>query len=208
MKNEMQTISPFAVPLTLTLSRRERGRISLRALPARPMREGFTLLEVLVASGLLALLAAVLSTTWSSVGHTTSDVIARSRVAQEMDLAVNSLARDLGGSLADGAGRLGGKKQSALVGWMTPGSSQLWLCFDSPANPDGVAEWGPPDTVIVYMLMGNRLVRWNQTAATAFTVAGNVDGFGLSILGNQLQIDLTFTYRTVTQTCTLMANTP
>ena len=171
-------------------------------------RDGFTLVEATIVSGLMAVLALLLSSVWAGFGRPATDVIARCRVAQEMNLAVNSLARDLGGSLAGNEGRLGRKKESQFVGWMLPDHLQLWLCFDSGVNPSGIAEWAPPDTVIVYTVEGDALMRWDQAANTSFTVARLVSNMQLDIQGDQLQIQLTLSYRGVTRTCTLLARAP
>ena len=171
-------------------------------------RAGFTLVEVTVVSGLMAVLALLLSAVWAGFGRSATDSIARCRVAQEVNLAVNSLTRDLGGSLADSEGRLGHKTDLQFVGWMLPGNSQLWLCFDGGTQPNGVADWAPPDTVIVYMVENNCLVRWNQTANTSFTVARDINNMQLSIEGDYLQIQLTFSYRNIARTCTLAARAP
>jgi prepilin-type N-terminal cleavage/methylation domain-containing protein len=169
---------------------------------------GFTLVEVTVVSGLMAVLALLLSAVWAGFGRPATETIARCRVAQEMNLAVDSLARDLAGSLAGNAGRVGRKRDSQFVGWMLPGNSQLWLCFDGGTAPNGIADWAPPDSVIVYMVEGNALVRWDQTANTSFTVARQIDSMQLGMQGDELQIQLTFSYRNVTRTCTLLARTP
>jgi prepilin-type N-terminal cleavage/methylation domain-containing protein len=171
-------------------------------------RNGFTLVEAMVVSGLMAVLALLLSSLWAGFGRPATNVIARCRVAQEMNLAVNALARDLGGSLAGNQGRLGHKTDSQFVGWMLPGNLQLWLCFDGGTAPNGIADWAPPDTVIVYMLEGDALLRWDQTANTSFTVARHVANMQLSIQGDELQIQLTFSYRNITRTCTLLASAP
>jgi len=82
-------------------------------------RNGFTLVEVTVASGLTVLLAVVLASTWAALNRPTSDLIAWTRLFQEMDIAVASIARDLGGSLPEyqdiASGTLGGKADGHLV---------------------------------------------------------------------------------------------
>ena len=125
-----------------------------------------------------------------------------------MTLAVDCLARDLGGSLGSAEGRLGFKQQGALVGWLLPGNGQLWLCFDGGAEANGTADWAAPDTVIVYMLDGDRLIRWDQMANTTFVAARNLQAMDLSLLGNELQIGLSFACQDVTRRCTLTARTP
>lgn len=181
------------------MSRRER----------RPdIRRGFTLVEALVVSGLMALLAYLLGQTWSGLGRPTADLAARGRVAHEARLASAALSRDLGGSLDSTAGRTGQKALGKFVGRMQPNSSELWLCFDGGSSPNGVADWAAPDTVIVYQAQGGRLVRWDQSANTTFTVARYVDTLAVQDLGDRVRISLTFTYRGATRTYTLIARDP
>ncbi len=54
----------------------------------------------------------------------------------------------------------------------------------------------------------DRLVRWDQNAGTTFTVARHVSGFAVQDLGGRVQIQLTFTYRGLTRTYTLVARDP
>jgi hypothetical protein len=166
------------------------------------------MLEATVVSGLMTVLAVILSSAWAGFGRPTTDVITRARVFREMSLAADCLARDLGGSLANNEARIGGKKQAAFVGWLLPGDGQLWLCFDGGATPNSLADWASPDTTIVYMQEGDRLVRWDQNANTTFTAARNLAAMELRLLGDELYIDLTFKYRNITRTCTLVARTP
>jgi prepilin-type N-terminal cleavage/methylation domain-containing protein len=169
---------------------------------------GFTLLEVTLVSGLMAVLAVLLGAAWSAVGRPAADVIARSRLFQEMDMAVAALSRDLGGSLANPDGRLGTKQQGSWNGWMNPDNDQLWLCFAGVNNTDGDAHWGPPDNVIIYQISSGTLVRADQNAGTAFTVAKYLDTMDVSSNGPFVQIRLIFTYRDVSRTCTLLARHP
>jgi prepilin-type N-terminal cleavage/methylation domain-containing protein len=171
-------------------------------------RRGFSLVEVSIVSGLMAVLAVMLANAWSGLGRPLLEAAVRTRLAQEADLALASLSRDLGGYLSDTVGRTGGKATYLFVGRLQPGGSQLWLCFDGGSSPNGQADWAPPDTVISYEVVGNALVRWDQTAGTSFVVARNVNSFQLQDLGNELQISLTLSFRTVSQTYTLIAKDP
>ena len=169
---------------------------------------GFTLMETTVVSILMSVLAIVLSSAWTGFERPTVSVIGRARLAREMTLAVDCLARDLGGSLGNAEGRLGTKQQGAWEGCLLPDNGQLWLCFDGGAEPNGTADWAAPDTVIVYMLDGDRLIRWDQMADTTFVAARNLQAMNLSLLNNELQIGLSFAYQDVTRQCTLTARTP
>jgi type II secretory pathway component PulJ len=174
----------------------------------RGSRPGFTLLEATIVSGLMAVLAVLLAAVWAGFGQPARDIVERARVSQEAQLAIAALARDLGGSLANAAARLGTQEQGAWVGWLHPGGTQLWLCFDGGNNPNGEADWSSPDTVITYLLEEDRLVRWDQTANTTFTVARYLDRLEVRSAGSNLQIVLTFVYRNLSRTYTLEASSP
>ena len=93
------------------------------------------------------------------------------------------------------------------VGRMQPGDTQLWLCFDGDP-PNGEADWADPDVVITYGLEGASLVRQNQSSGATFVVAQYVQAFQLLDLGDRVQIQITFNYRGITQTYTLVARDP
>jgi prepilin-type N-terminal cleavage/methylation domain-containing protein len=171
-------------------------------------RRGFTLVEALAVSALMALLAIVIARTWSGLVRPTVDIAKHCRLFHEANLAVMALARDLGGSLANPEGRIGAKAKYRLVGRTQPGNTQLWLCFDGGDNPNGMADWGAPDTVIIYELQADQLVRWDQTANTTFTVARLLDNFEVLDLGDRVQINFTFKYRDVTKVYTFVARNP
>jgi prepilin-type N-terminal cleavage/methylation domain-containing protein len=168
-------------------------------------RRGFTLVEVLAVSTLMAFLAVLVSAAWSTLGRPTVDMIARGRIAQEANLAAASFCRDLAGSLADAGGRLGTKVQGRYVGRLIPGGTQLWLCFDGGPSPNGLADWGPPDAVIVYEVIANQLIRSDQSTNTSYVVAQYVSAMQVQDLGDRVEIQLTFTYRNVTQTYSVIA---
>ena len=115
------------------------------------------------------------------------------------------LAADLGGSLPGHA--TGTELNGQMVGCMVVGGSELRLCFDGGAL-NGSADWGSPDTVIRYYVEDDKLIRWNETADTVFYVASNVESMALSDLGSGVQIDLTLTFRDVSQTYTLITEDP
>jgi prepilin-type N-terminal cleavage/methylation domain-containing protein len=175
---------------------------------------GFTLVEVMVASGLTVFLAVVLSSAWMCLSRPTAQLLAWTQLFQEMDLATTALARDSGGSLPDyreAGGGLGGKKQGRLLECKRTsesGSDHLWLCYDGGANPDGVATWDPPtaDTVVEYYVDPTtdpasdhfqRLLRATHTGGTTavFTVARYVSAMTVSDEGSDaLRIELQFTF--------------
>ncbi|MDB5334511.1 MAG: hypothetical protein JWN70_130 [Planctomycetaceae bacterium] len=192
------------------------GRTSwVRGLPLRILanpstnlsRRGFTLLETTIVSAFMGFLAVLISTTWSAFIRPTADVAQRCRIAQEANLAVASLTRDLAGSLADN--QTGTKAKYQVVGRMQPDNSQLRLCFDGGTTPNGTADWGDPDTIITYYVDSNQLIRWDENAGTTFTVAKDVDALYVEDIGDgEVQIRLTFHFRRITQTYTLIARDP
>jgi hypothetical protein len=143
---------------------------------------------------------------WDGLGKPTTDVLARCRVAQEANLALAALACDFGGSLADAP--TGPKEAGRAVGRLIVGKSELRLCFDGGATPNGQADWASPDTVITYNVQSNKLVRTNLNAGTSITVAGDVTSMELSPLANAVQIKLTFKYRDCTRSYTIVGKDP
>ena len=168
----------------------------------------FSLVEVLVVSALTTLLATTLASLWSGLGRPLVDALTRERISQDASLAAAALARDFGGSLTNTEDRLGGLAEGKLVGRMQPDGSVLRLCFDGGVLPDGVAEWGDPDTVINYHVQDGNLIRWDEHAGTMFIVARNVQQLELEDLGTGVQIKLTFVYRNWTRTYTLVGLDP
>jgi prepilin-type N-terminal cleavage/methylation domain-containing protein len=167
-------------------------------------RRGFTLIEVLAVSGLMTLLAVLLSAAWSSLGRPMVETTARARVAHEATLAAASLARDFGGSLPGAPGRLGTSTSGQLVGRMQVADSVLRLCYDGPLVADGVADWDDPDTVISYEVQDGNLVRWDESSGATFVVARGVEQMQLTDLGAAVEIKLTIVHRGLSRTYTLV----
>ena len=128
-------------------------------------RAAFTLVEMLLVSTMMTVLAMLLTVTWSALGRPLTDAATRSRICEEANLAAASLARDFGGNLASSDGRLGFPANGKLVGRMQPGDTVLRLCYDSGNFADGLAEWADPDTVISYQVQNGSLVTWMKTPA-------------------------------------------
>jgi type II secretory pathway pseudopilin PulG len=110
---------------------------------ARARRGGFTLLEVTVVGFMTSLLASILATTCWSYYRNAAHVAARCQLAQEAELAFTRLARDLSGGFAT---------HGRLVGIRQPQSGRIELCYDSLAEPDGIASWQAPDTAVAYQV--------------------------------------------------------
>lgn len=182
-------------------------RISSKRQHQTCRQSGFSLLETMLVSVFTGFLAVLISTTWSAFIRPTVDIAQRCRIAQEANLAVASLSRDLAGSLADN--QTGMKAEFLVVGRMQPDNSRLRLCFDGGTTPNGTADWSAPDTIITYYVDSNQLLRWDENAGTTFTVAKDVDSLYVEDIGNgEVEIRLTFHFRKVTQTYTLIARDP
>ncbi|MBI3466230.1 MAG: hypothetical protein HY000_24715 [Planctomycetes bacterium] len=169
-------------------------------------RRAFTLTEAVIVSALMAFLAVLLSTAWGAWGRPSAEVADRLHIAQEAQLAAASLTRDLCGSWAQD--QSGTKNKYKFVGRMQPANSQLRLCFDGGTTPNGLADWATPDVVITYYVQSKKLIRWDETSGTTFTVARDVDNLALTNLGNRVQIKLTFKYRKLDQTYTMIGIDP
>jgi prepilin-type N-terminal cleavage/methylation domain-containing protein len=190
-------------------------------------RQGFTLMEVIVVSGLMAFLAMLLASASAGIGRPAADVIRRSQSLQEMNLAISSLARDLGGSLADPEGRIGGKSLGQLSECLClsdsqyPPNSILRLSFNNGTNPETVIQYYvQPDASTSTALGQNAywLIRADTNGNTTVTAARNLNAFQVTRLtGSTIQISLSFLYRMhqpqgqsqyLTRTCSMVAKTP
>ncbi len=171
-------------------------------------RPGFTLAEVMVVSFLTTMLALILSEVWAGLGRPLVEATARAQIAQEVNLAAAALARDFGGTLPGADGQLGGLADGKLVGHIEPAGTALRLCFDGGIAPNGLADWGDPDTVITYEVQDGNLVRWNENSGTTFTVARYVQQMQVADDGSGVEIRLTFVYRNVDRTYTLVGLEP
>lgn len=176
----------------------------------RQRQTGFTLLDVATASVMTAVLAMLISSTWALFIKPTSSLIAWGKLFQEMDIAVTTMARDLGGSLPDTP--TGNKRAGLLLACKTENDltygDHLLLCFDGGTTPDGVADWssGTDDTIIDYYVdpATHTLYRQNKKTNKTVVVASNVESpsegvGGMTITddpldGTNLQIQLAFTH--------------
>lgn len=172
---------------------------------ASPRRLAFTVLEVMLVSGLMAFLAMLLSSAWSGIGRSAVDISARSQLLQELDLAVASLSRDLSGSLPIPSSKLSesgdyGEKAEGRWGSCKPKDpngfdDRLELHYDKESAP------GDP-TKIQYYLEADPderyetkiLVRGDDRDGSTFTVARCVKDFGVRVSpdGKWISIELTF----------------
>jgi len=170
------------------------------------LRRGFTLTEVLVASSMLAILSALLTSMWTGMGKPLLRTARYCQINQEANLALASLAQDVSGMLPEGTS--GGKLKYRLVGRTQPSGTELWLCFDGGDTPNKMPDWASPDVVIIYRIVDNSLIRLNQTAGTEFIVAHDIETLGLRDLGTGIEITMDFTCHGVSQSYDLIAKNP
>ena len=189
-------------------------------MPMPNHRTGFTLVELMVVSVLMAVLAVLLSSAWVGVGRTAAGLIGRSQLVQERDFAVVALSRDLGGCSVEPDARLGEKINGRWLKWECPNNNlltsnqDLVLYYDGGLKPDGVTVNG--NTVVRYAVESGGLLKrktWLKggTTATIFTVAKNVYSMTVTPDPNDVKavnIVLCFKYRTLTLTCDLTAKQP
>jgi hypothetical protein len=175
----------------------------------RSGRCGFILIELIVASILATLLATLLALACATFARPAMEVEARARIEQEAILAVQALACDFGGFLADPPGRTGPFSQDGqtypyqFLDWDLSHGDTLLLNFQGANSSDIV--------VITYALQGDRLVRSNSSTGGTTTVARHVTSFAVAAdpnHANQARIQITIAYRFFTGTYTLIGVLP
>lgn len=175
----------------------------------RSRRRGFSMIEMIVASMLTAMLGILLAQATVTFGRPALEVEARARITQEAILATQSFACDLGGFLADSVGRTGTLVQYQLASppWDasqgTPPGSVLLVNFQglSAGNP----------IVISYQLQGSQLCRIDSSTGVTTTIANYVTAFSVEPQpGNSanVQINFTIAFRYFTATYTLIGVPP
>jgi hypothetical protein len=195
-----------------------------RALRLR--RAAFTVVEVTVISGLMAFLAMLLAESWRSMGRPTSNLIIWGQIFQEMDIAVASLTRDLGGSLPDVDHHFaGGKNKGRFLAWRTTDGNSLQLAFSGGTGSTGASSSGGDydwdvsgdDVIITYSVNNHYLVRTDSSSSRTFAVASLLSGMAVTetTVGGEaaMQIVLSFSSTaradmTVNRSCTLIAKKP
>jgi hypothetical protein len=142
---------------------------------------------------------------WFSLGRSSVDGLANSRLAGEARMAADVFSRDFSGCLPGAT--TGGKPLGRLMGRLLVGGSELRLCYEgTPEN--GSADWTTPDRIVVYGLDSGQLTRSDLEAGTCFVVADHVEDFQLTELGTGVQIDLTLRQRDLQRTYTFVVQDP
>jgi hypothetical protein len=166
-------------------------------------RRGYSLMETVLTAFLGTMLGLLLATACATFARPALEVDARARITQEGILAAQSIACDLGGYLADSAGRTGTSSQYNFTGWDLSEGNALILNFQGATTSDLVA--------ITYQLSGNQLVRYNSSSGITTTIAKYVTGFAVEpnpANASQALIQITISFRYFTSTYTLIGVSP
>ncbi len=164
--------------------------------------------ELIIVTLLLSMLSMIVGTTWIAFGRSAWESVRNSRLTEEAELAVSTLAGDLSGYYPEASSTSDPRDRSRWVGRVQPGGTSLWLCFDGGDPLDGLASWAAPDVVISYTQNGDKLVRFNQATGVSTVVATHVSNFTASDLGNAVQIDLRLTSQGITSNYRFIALDP
>jgi hypothetical protein len=191
-------------------------------------RCGFTLVEVTVVSGLMVLLALLLASLWRGMGRSATDLIGRSQLVQERDLALVSFCRDLEGNIGD-PDRRGCLQKGQWIAWDAPANavfateSDLRLLFDGrsdPTTPISYTWASPPNTIVRYLVAADPAAstltkvlvrRVNENSATDFIVAKHVSSMrvnGIAGRPDAFNVVLCFNYQSLTLTCDFTVEMP
>jgi prepilin-type N-terminal cleavage/methylation domain-containing protein len=175
----------------------------------RSQRDGFTLIEMAIATALTGLLGVLCLLSWKAFGVPAVDSYYRGRVAGEAIMAAASLATDLGGSLPPFGGPIGERDDHRLVGWrLEQGNLELWYDGGQEAtepDPEGESSiFESPNHAIIYSFQEapgttrGMLVRTDSRTGTSSVVATDLASMGVEIpFGSEERLILTleFQYR-------------
>lgn len=153
-----------------------------------PRRNGFSLLEITIGTILAAMITLMAAGVTVDLTRNMADNIGRTRIATEARVAIESFRRDFGGNDPDSPA--GDRHQWRLVGMMVPTADELRLCFD--AGVDASADWVSPDRVVIYYVSDGQLIRSDVENGRTNVVAHLVDSINFEVIGNELQITLSF----------------
>jgi hypothetical protein len=157
------------------------------------MSGGFTLGELLVVSIVMTGLTLMIAQTWRYLAVDIVELRARARLSQELHIAFESLAEDMG----------------AVVGAAPMGSDGVLLCRDSGKTPNGLADWGEPDIVVQYYLLDGKLIRADQSTGTEIVIAGDVSSFAVeNLAGSLLRMVLEVQHSGISRQVTFMWSSP
>jgi prepilin-type N-terminal cleavage/methylation domain-containing protein len=156
----------------------------------RHSRCGFTLLELLVVAMLGAIVVTATANVWRWYARSIQSMHVSAQLDKELKMAAQAIAADYG---------------PALSVRTTDGSD---LQFDYDTDNNAAAQWTAPDTVIEYALSSGKLVRRDIGAGTEVPMARNITALSAEVVGGQLNVHLTASYRTTEQELTVQLRDP
>jgi type II secretory pathway component PulJ len=136
-----------------------------------PGHRGFTIIEMVVATFLTALLALLLAAAVATFARPAAEVDGRTRLALEASLAAEALARDLGGYLVNASSAPGTLQQFQFSSWSFSSDGTILFLNYQGAIP------GPPYRIVTYQQQDSRLVRTQLSDGLQTVVARNVTDF-------------------------------
>jgi prepilin-type N-terminal cleavage/methylation domain-containing protein len=149
-------------------------------------RKGFTLLELLVVNLLLALLMVLIAGAWQAFGPLCIEVIARSRIVNEANVAAAALSVDSsanpGGLSLANVETLDGSSLRFEYGTQSTGTWSYVVTYSLNLTPDDPISTG-------------QLIRSDGTSTV--TIARNVESMVVGNLAQpgQAQVSISFAYR-------------
>ena len=155
---------------------------------------GFTLIELMVASLLMMTVVVMTARPWRSLMLSMGDLTARSETAEEMRFLMENLSRDFG----------------PAVGATALDAHRLLICQDGGPIPDGIADWGWPDTKVEYYLTDGQLRRLDRSSGVETTVANGISTFSVARpwWSSTLRIEVTLTHKDLSRRATLLWSDP
>lgn len=149
-------------------------------------RKGLSLLEITIGTAMAATITMMAAGVTVDISRHMADNIARTRIATEARLAIESFRRDFGGNDPDQSS--GDRNRWRLVGTMVPSADELRLCFDD--DVDGSADWVSPDRVIIYFESDGQLIRSDIENDRTNVVATLLQSINFEIIGDELRITI------------------
>ena len=92
---------------------------------------------------------------------------------------------------------------------MLPTATQLHLCFDGGADPNGLPDWGEPDVLVEYSVVDGKLVRLDRSTGVQLALADYISNFTVQNVGETgLRLFLEVRRAGLTRSVTLMWTRP
>ena len=152
--------------------------------PGRRRQGGFTLLEVMVVNMLMGLLMVLVAGAWRAFGPLCVEVIARSRIAGEANVAAVSLDKDIHNP----------RRSFATSNPLVADGTMLTITYEQAGQPWPVIYTFVPSLDPVNKPEDGKLTRWDGNGS--ITIARHVEAMNATQLtGTSAELKLSFFYR-------------